>query len=257
MLRHHLLPLSLDCPHEPPSPLRWRLVCCRQSPATGGRTCPASSWRSRASSAPRCSRSASAALRCLRSFSSCADGGVSGRPHPRRLLVCGRSPRERSPPARHIAHVIASVADNASGRATVYLTWLTEATGMSRSAVAKHLNTLEHGGWVKRRRSRRAAAMLERTGYATLIPPGSPFGASPSYGLGLCVKATKQRPVGLSTTSTKAGAPSAGASGAAARSIRDALPTHRTPTNLGRACGCTTRGKSADGECFACGGRVA
>jgi len=120
------------------------------------------------------------------------------------------------PPARHIAHALASVADNQSGRVRVSLTWLQNATGLSRSSVAKYLNVLESGGWLLRNRAETWAAIKqhEMTEYTTVIPDGYPTKGSPSHGLpsashglGVVRESDKASPShGPSTTSTKAAA---------------------------------------------------
>jgi predicted RNA binding protein YcfA (HicA-like mRNA interferase family) len=119
------------------------------------------------------------------------------------------------PPARHIAHVLASVADSESGRARVSLTWLQTDTGLSRSSVAKYLNVLEQGGWILRNRAGSWAATKQHevTEYVTVIPDGYPAKGSPSHGLpsaahGLGVVRESDKaspPHGPSTTSTNAG----------------------------------------------------
>lgn len=141
------------------------------------------------------------------------------------------------PPARHIAHVLASVANNETGRIKVSLSWLEQSTGLARSTVAKHLNTLEREGWIQRIRAEVWAAVKlhDRTEYVTTIPPGYPAKGSPSHGLpstgdelGVVRKTAKASPSdGPSTTSTKAGAPPAGAFGRAPGTTRDLpLPAH-------------------------------
>lgn len=125
------------------------------------------------------------------------------------------------PPARHIAHALASVADNQTGRVRVSLTWLQNATGLSRSSVAKYLNVLEAGGWLLRNRAEIQAAIKqhEMTEYVTVIPTGYPTKPSPSHalggasrGLGVVRESDKASPShGPSTTSTKRARDSRGA----------------------------------------------
>ncbi len=141
------------------------------------------------------------------------------------------------PPARHIAHVLASVADNDTGRIKVSLSWIESATGLARSTVAKHLNRLEADGWIRRRRADVWASIKlhDRTEYVTVIPAGYPTASSPSLGLpsagdglGVVRKSRKASPSGgLSTTSTKAGDPPAGAVDRPPRTNRALpLPAH-------------------------------
>jgi hypothetical protein len=174
------------------------------------------------------------------------------------------------PNARHIAHALASVADNGSGRVQVSLTWLQHATGLSRSSVAKYLNVLEAEGWLLRNRAAPWAAIKlhERTEYVTVIPAGYPTKASPSHalpsatqGLGLVRESDQASPsAALSTTSTKAAAPSAGASVPAPITNGDVGADdeeHGLPRNLGGYCDCQPARPAADGECIACGGAAA
>jgi hypothetical protein len=163
---------------------------------------------------------------------------------------------ELPPHARHIGHVLASVANSETGRIRVSLTWLERATGLSRSTVAKYLNTLESEGWVRRQRApvHRQIQDHEATSYTTTIPNGFPVSASPSHGLGLVRESETASPShGPSTTSTKADAASArGASAGAA-----ATNAHSMPRKYGAACECPPPVKTADGDCIACGGSAA
>lgn len=169
------------------------------------------------------------------------------------------------PIARHIGHAIASVADSETGRVKVSLSWIENATGLSRASVAKYLNALESEGFLRRRRASRQRQIEthEATTYTTLIPAEFPYRASPSHGLGLVRVSDKASPPhGLSTTSTNAaGAPAAqGASDAAA--TNGSLPMRRSaipdlPENYGNACTCPPPHKHVDGECIRCGGVIA
>ncbi|HCQ18870.1 MAG TPA: hypothetical protein DIU42_06585 [Dermacoccus sp.] len=124
--------------------------------------------------------------------------------------------------SRLVALVLVGIADNASGEVTVSLGALETFTGMSRSSVAKHLNSLEAGGWLRRIRAPGWKARTEHaaTRYVTIIPNGYSTKrpphreASPPRGLGLVresVKASAPDGLGLVRESVKAspsGAPS-------------------------------------------------
>lgn len=169
------------------------------------------------------------------------------------------------PIARLLGHALVSVADSETGRVKVSLSWLENATGLSRASVAKYLNTLEADGFLRRRRASRQRQLEghEATTYTTLIPAGFPLRASPSHGLGVVRESKKASPShGLSTTSTNpAGAPAAqGASGAAA--TNGTRPAHRSaipdpPGNYGDVCMCLPPHKHVEGECIRCGGVIA
>lgn len=106
-------------------------------------------------------------------------------------------------PARHTLLVLAVLADWPGGvipaRFTPSLSTLQEMTGLSRSALANHLNAVERvegrDGWVVRARptKERARAEKERTRYRLTIPASAREGlasppqglASPGDGLGL------------------------------------------------------------------------
>ncbi|MEU0575242.1 MarR family transcriptional regulator [Dermacoccus nishinomiyaensis] len=124
--------------------------------------------------------------------------------------------------SRLVALVLVGIADNASGEVTVSLGALETFTGMSRSSVAKHLNNLEAGGWLRRIRAPGWKARTEHasTRYVTIIPNGYSTKrpphreASASGGLGLVresVEASAPDGLGLVRESVKAspsGAPS-------------------------------------------------
>ena len=124
--------------------------------------------------------------------------------------------------SRLVALVLVGIADNASGEVTVSLGALETFTGMSRSSVAKHLNNLEAGGWLRRIRAPGWKARTEHasTRYVTIIPNGYSTKrpphreASAPDGLGLVresVKASAPDGLGLVRESVKAspsGAPS-------------------------------------------------
>jgi hypothetical protein len=83
-------------------------------------------------------------------------------------------------PARHVLLTLAVYADWPAGTTpaqhTPSLSTLAKATGLSRSTVALHLNTLETSGWVRRIRPTvaRAWADKERTCYRLTVPGTSP-----------------------------------------------------------------------------------
>lgn len=86
------------------------------------------------------------------------------------------------PPSRHLALTIATWADAETGvipiRFQPSLTTLTEATGLDRSTVRRHLTRLEKEGWVVRERPDPVKARTEhaRTGYRLAIPLDADLG---------------------------------------------------------------------------------
>lgn len=153
--------------------------------------------------------------------------------------------------ARHLGHVLASVADNETGRVRVSLSWLEQSSGLSRSSVTKYLNVLEVGGWVRRRRApkHRQIQDHEATVYTTVIPATFPAKASPSHGLGLVRESERASAShGPSTTSTKADAGTAlRASGATETPASEPLSTWPP------VCRCTDIKRTKDGDCLGCG----
>ncbi|MFF3063018.1 helix-turn-helix domain-containing protein [Oerskovia sp. NPDC057915] len=105
--------------------------------------------------------------------------------------------------ARLVALTLATSADpdmTIPERFSPSLTTLAERTGLSRSSVAKYLNTLEREGWVTRDRPTVAAARTrhERTGYGMHLPLGAPeHGASAPDGLGVREADQASAPDGL------------------------------------------------------------
>lgn len=88
-------------------------------------------------------------------------------------------------PSRCVALVLASEADNATGKVTVSLSAIATGTGASRSTVAKHLIMLEESGFLSRRApaSWQSLGRGEMTEYTLLIPPGYQTRSGPTmYG---------------------------------------------------------------------------
>jgi len=90
------------------------------------------------------------------------------------------------PPSRLVLMVLASLADWPGGvipaRFTPSLSTLADATGLSRSTVAEHLNGVEQRTWVDRKRPTVAAArgQKERTQYVLAVPAGCWVTADPA-----------------------------------------------------------------------------
>ncbi|WP_375545584.1 helix-turn-helix domain-containing protein [Janibacter hoylei] len=87
-------------------------------------------------------------------------------------------------PSRCVALVLASEADNATGKITASLSVIAAGTGASRSTVAKHLITLEKSGFLSRRAptSWQSLGRGEMTEYTLLIPPGHQTRSGPTIG---------------------------------------------------------------------------
>lgn len=77
-------------------------------------------------------------------------------------------------PSRCVALVLASDADNATGKITVSLSAIAQNSGASRRTVMNHLITLEESGFLSRRAptSWQSLGRGEMTEYTLLIPPG-------------------------------------------------------------------------------------
>jgi hypothetical protein len=91
-----------------------------------------------------------------------------------------RASRTLPAPARLIMLSLADIAEVGTAeipeRFTPSLTVLANETGLGRSTVAAHLNTLEADGWIARTRPETGEALsrFERTRYQLLVPVGSP-----------------------------------------------------------------------------------
>lgn len=158
-------------------------------------------------------------------------------------------------PARLVALVLASEADNATGKIKMSLGVIAKATGLGRSTVARHLTTLVEAGLLSRHspQSWQSLGRGEMTEYTLLIPSGYQTKSAP----------TAHRP----SAPTGLGSPRAGLP-----SPRAGLPLVPETTTSSPALGHTTKGltspRSADAgagvdglpasppECSECGSVV-
>jgi hypothetical protein len=87
------------------------------------------------------------------------------------------------PLTRLVGYALETLTDTETATATVALSYLVARTGMSKSALAEHLNLLENAKFVERARPETWKQMQRRemTRYTVVVPAGYPVKASPVF----------------------------------------------------------------------------